>query len=236
MSESHRLPVSSQYDGFADEYRDGGPYNQFYERPAMMELLGEVAGLDVLDVGCGSGVLTERLIRSGASVIGFDASQRMLNRARDRLGAAAQLWLHDLHDPLTWLASDSMDVVVGSLVMHYMKDWGPALTEFYRVLRPGGRLVFSTHHPFADFVNFNRPDYFVVEEIEDEWGDPGAKYQVRFWRRPLSVIVETLVDSGFTIEQLAEPQPSSWDGLSQKDRDRLSTNPWFLFVVARPIK
>lgn len=233
MSDKERSQTSSQYDQFADAYSDGGPYNEFYERPAMLELLGVVEGLQVLDVGCGSGVLTQRLLAAGASVIGFDASKGMLERARARLGDDVELRLHDLSDPLNWLSDDSIDLVAASLVVHYVREWRPVLREFRRVLRVGGRLVLSTHHPFADFVNFNRPDYFEVEEIVDEWGPSGARYEVRFWRRPLNVIVADLVNAGFVFEQLAEPRPESIHSLEERHRERLSTQPWFLFVVAR---
>ncbi|HEX9710998.1 MAG TPA: class I SAM-dependent methyltransferase [Actinomycetota bacterium] len=236
MPEQEPERIATQYDAFADAYGDGGPYNELYERPAMLELLGEVAGSMVLDVGCGSGVLTERLLARGAEVVGFDSSEQMLRRARGRLGADAPVRLHDLHEPISWLADAGIDVVVGSLVMHYIEDWQPVLAEFRRVLRPTGRLVFSTHHPFCDFVLLDRPDYFTVEQIGDQWSHSGVYYPVRFWRRPLSVIVSDLVAAGFVIEQLAEPRPTSWEGFTERDRERLSTQPWFLFVVARAVE
>lgn len=69
---------SAQYDEFADAYGDGGPFNELYERPAILELLGNVQGLSILDAGCGSGVLTERLIARGATVAGIDGSKSMV--------------------------------------------------------------------------------------------------------------------------------------------------------------
>lgn len=233
MTEQDVPIIASQYDRFADAYGDGGPCNGLYERPAMLELLGDVARKHVLDVGCGSGVLTEQLLSRGATVIGFDSSEQMLRLARERLGSDAPVRQHDLHEPLTWLADASVDVVVASLVMHYVRDWPPVLAEFHRVLRPAGRLVFSTHHLFYDFVFLDRPDYFAVEQIGDEWSHSGAPFSVRFWRRPLSRMVQDLVDTGFAIEGLAEPRPTSWEGFTEPDRQRLSTRPWFLFVIAR---
>lgn len=234
MSVSGDGPAGSQYDQFADAHGDGGPYNELYERPAMISMLGDVAGRTVLDVGCGSGLLAEHLASAGANVIGLDGSDAMLQLARARLGAKGQLRLHDLHEPLTWLANGSIDIVVASLVMHYIKDWRPALGEFRRVLRPGGRLVMSTHHPFADFITYSRPNYFAVEEIVDQWGKSDAKYEVRFWRRPLQVLISDLVHTGFRIKQLAEPVPSSWEGFTERERLWLSSNPTFLFIEATP--
>ncbi|MCA1841277.1 MAG: class I SAM-dependent methyltransferase [Actinomycetota bacterium] len=236
MEEPGHSPTASQYDKFADVYADGGPYNALYERPAMLELLGDVSGLSILDVGCGSGVLTQLLNDKGASVIGLDGSEAMLKLARARLGSKVELRHHDLQQSLTWLPDESLDRIVASLVMHYLKDWERVLREFRRVLKPSGRFVFSTHHPFADFVNFTRPDYFAIEEILDEWGASDASYQVRFWRRPLSVIVRDLVNAGFVIEELAEPRPASLDQLDDRHKQRLMTQPWFLFVAARTAK
>ena len=226
---------SAQYDQIADTYADGGPFNELYERPATLELLGDVQGLSILDAGCGSGVLAERVIAGGATLAGIDASAAMLERARDRLGPEVDLRVHDLHDPLTWVPDHSVDVVVASLVMHYLEDWAPTLAEFHRVLRPAGRFVFSTHHPFIDYTIYERPDYFALEEIEDEWNNAdGVPYKVRFWRRPLSAIVDALLKAGFAIERLAEQRPASLAALPPERRSQLTTEPCFLFVVATP--
>ncbi len=62
-----------QYDVFADEFLDhahDGFYNAHYDRPACLELLGEVAGRSVLDVACGPGLYAEELVARGARVSG----------------------------------------------------------------------------------------------------------------------------------------------------------------------
>jgi predicted TPR repeat methyltransferase len=104
-------------------YRDGGVYNSHYERPAMLELLGHVGDLAILDAGCGSGLLLEELMARGARVVGVDSSERMLERARARLGEAAELRVQDLQQPLDWATDASFDVVASSLALHYMQDW-----------------------------------------------------------------------------------------------------------------
>jgi SAM-dependent methyltransferase len=225
--------LSRQYDAIADAYGDGGPYNMLYERPAMLALLGDVLGLTVLDAGCGSGVSAEALTERGAQVTAADSSDRMLERARARLGQRASVRLHDLRQPLGWAADASFDVIVSSLAMHYIEDWTPVLAEFYRTLRDAGRFVFSTHHPFADYVGFDRPNYFAVEPIGDTWSTSGARYDVTFWRRPLGRIVADVIGVGFVVEQILEPVPASTDGLSEGDIDRLCSEPTFLFVAAR---
>ncbi|MGO4603986.1 methyltransferase domain-containing protein [Terrabacter sp. 2YAF2] len=80
------------YDAFADAYaraNENGLFNRWYARPAVLNLLGDVAGRRILDAGCGSGPLLADLTARGASVAGFDGSQAMIALARERLGEEA---------------------------------------------------------------------------------------------------------------------------------------------------
>ena len=139
-------PVArNAYEKLADSYSARAPtkpHNAYYERPATLSLLGDVAGKRVLDAGCGPGIYAEELVARGAEVVGFDASERMVELARERLRGRAEVRRANLEEPLAWLADDSFDFVVSALAMDYVKDWAVPLSEFYRVLKPGGGLVF----------------------------------------------------------------------------------------------
>ncbi|GAB3209626.1 Methylase involved in ubiquinone/menaquinone biosynthesis [Marinactinospora thermotolerans DSM 45154] len=145
---------ANDYDGFAEAYmadNENNLQNAYYERPAMLALAGEVAGRRILDAGCGAGPLSAALRDRGADVTGIDASAGMLALARRRLGDDVDLRVCDLSDPLPF-PDGAFDDVVASLVLHYLEDWGPTLAEMRRVLRPGGRLIASVHHPFVDYA------------------------------------------------------------------------------------
>ena len=91
------------YDAFADAYgraNENGLFNRWYARPAVLDLLGDVAGRRILDAGCGSGPLLADLKEQGANVAGFDASPAMIRLARERLGDEADLKVADLTQPL----------------------------------------------------------------------------------------------------------------------------------------
>jgi ubiquinone/menaquinone biosynthesis C-methylase UbiE len=75
-------------------------------------------------------------------VTGFDKSAGMLELARRRLGDDADLLVADLGGPLPF-PDGAFDVVVASLVPHYLEDWTAPLAELRRVPRPGGRLTTS---------------------------------------------------------------------------------------------
>jgi SAM-dependent methyltransferase len=198
------------YDRMGEAYAahaDASPYNALYDRPAILALAGDVRGQRVLDVGCAAGALSAELAERGADVLGIDVSQTMLRLAERRMGARARFRVADIARPLDFLATSSIDLVAASLVMHYLLDWVPTLREFRRVLSPGGRMVFSTHHPAEDWRWFRRPSYFAIEEIVDRFPLGGHTAEVRFYRRPLSAIFSAIRESGFQVDDLVEPMP-----------------------------
>jgi SAM-dependent methyltransferase len=225
------------YDEIADAYAvrvETAPYNALYERPAMMALLPPVDGMRVLDAGCGSGIHAGLLLDRGARVTGMDESAAMIGYARRRLaGRGADLRVADLRAPLPF-ADGSFDGVTSSLVLHYLRDWDATLAEFRRVLAPEGWLAFSTHHPAADAALFKPARYLEVELVEDDWGDVGL---VRFYRRPLSRIVNDLAEAGFAIERMEEPLPTdAFRAAKPEAYDRMLRQPNFLLIRARPMR
>lgn len=109
------------------------------EERAVLAAGGNIKGADVLDAGCGFGRLSEKLVARGATVTALDGSEQMLARCAQRVPEATQVQAV-LGEPLPF-ADDSFDVVFCMRVIKYLEDWRPALAEFRRVLRPGGRLV-----------------------------------------------------------------------------------------------
>ena len=86
--------MANDYDSFAEAYsamNEASLINAHYERPALLDLAGDVAGRRILDAGCGSGPLFAALRDRGAVVTGFDSSAGMLELARRRLGDDADL-------------------------------------------------------------------------------------------------------------------------------------------------
>lgn len=191
-----------------------------------------MAGHRILDAGCGSGPLLAVLRDRGAVVTGIDSSAKMLELARQRLGAGASLRQADLRDPLPF-TDGAFDDVVASLVLHYLQDWGPTLAEFRRVLRPGGRLIVSVDHPFVAYALADpRPDYHATTSYSFEWTLRGQTAQMNFWRRPLHAMTEAFTTAGFRIAAISEPQPDpAARELFPDDFDRLSTRMSFIFFV-----
>jgi len=157
VHEPERPPTGApMWEGFAEDYLVHAPesaYNAYYDRPAVLEALGSVEGLRVLDAGCGPGLYSAELVAGGAGyVLGVDASPEMIRLATETVQGPVEFRVHDLAEPLRWLDDRSFDAAVMALVIHHLDDRVAALREISRVLRPGGRLVVSTHHPTGDWI------------------------------------------------------------------------------------
>ncbi len=206
-------PASNEiYDQVAERYAElvkTKPHNAFLERPAIRALVPDIRGGRVLDAGCGSGVNLQWLIDQGAhEVVGIDVSAKMIEIAAREAIPNVSLFIADMSHPLDLLETDSFDLVLSSLVVHYIEDQQAFFAEMARLLRPGGRFVFSTHHPQSDF-SWHPGNYFETVYVTDEWrGFADEAIKVSFYRRPLSAITEALTDAGFIIERLTEPQPT----------------------------
>jgi ubiquinone/menaquinone biosynthesis C-methylase UbiE len=226
---------ANDYDRFAEEYAadsERSIANAYYTLPAMVALAGDVTGRRILDAGCGAGPLSARLRERGAEVAGFDSSAAMVDLARKRLGDDVDLRVAALGEPLPY-DDASFDDVVSSHVLHYLEDWGPALAELRRVLRPGGRLIVAVMHPFADYAYLDpRPDYQATTSWTDEWTYGGRSFPMTFWRRPLHAMTDAFTAAGFRLSVISEPLPDpAARELDPEEFEAFATKITFLFFV-----
>ncbi|MBI4559984.1 MAG: class I SAM-dependent methyltransferase [Candidatus Hydrogenedentes bacterium] len=116
-------------------------------RPLLHERPHGLAGLSILEIGCGQGAGTQILLARGHAdrVFAFDYDPTQLARTRRRLGrrqnGAVSLFVGDAeHLPFP---NRSFDVIVEFAVLHHLNDWRGALREIARVLKPGGTLLYE---------------------------------------------------------------------------------------------
>jgi SAM-dependent methyltransferase len=207
---------------------------------AVLAAAGEVAGLDVLDAGCGEGYLSRHLARRGARPRGVDASVTLAEAARAQAraeGMSIEYFAADV--AATPLPSESVDLVVANHLLNDLEDPAPAITEFARVLRPDGRLVALMLHPCfygmrGILAGSDPAGYFRPRPIEQHFLVDGLRSPApaKCWARPLEDVVRLLSSAGFMITNLSEPRPG----------DDLADDPWwtenfryplFLLVEAR---
>jgi SAM-dependent methyltransferase len=183
-------------------------------READARLLGDVRGRRVLELGCGAAAGARWLAGQGAEVTGLDLSAGMLRHAAEaarRSGVRVPLVQADaLALPFRDAAFDVVCTAFGAIP--FVADSGAVMREVARVLRPGGRWVFSITHPMR-WIFWDEPDetglvarnsYFdrtpYVEFDED--GTPSYVEQ----HRTLGDRVRELVAAGFELRDLVEPE------------------------------
>jgi SAM-dependent methyltransferase len=184
-------------------------------READAHLLGDVAGRDVLEVGCGAAQGARWLVSAGAQVTAFDISLGQLLQSRrldERTGVRVDRVVQADAQALPFRSS-SFDVVVSAFgAIPFVADSAGVMREIARVLRPGGRLVFSVTHPvrwaFPDdpgpaglAVNqsyFDRTPYVEV-------GDDGIASYVEH-HRTMGDRVRELLAAGLVLADLIEPE------------------------------
>ncbi len=211
------------------------------EWPVLRSMLPDLAGRDVVDLGCGFGWFSRWAGEHGAtSVLGVDVSAKMLERARAETDIATIVYRRCDLDVLE-LEPDSADVAFSSLAFHYVNDLARLLTTVAGALRPGGSLVFSTEHPI-----FSAPTVQRVEGRPN--GDrfwPLDNYlvegeRVRHWfvdgvvkvHRTVATVVNTVIGAGLTIDRLVEWGPSADEVESRPESADDLHRPWFLLVSA----
>jgi len=232
--------INNAYDNIATRHAGlvGGPFNTEYERPATIDLLGDVLGKKVLDAGCGPGSFAALLIENGATVLAIDSSPEMVNLAKQNLGDSAPVIEADLNRPLDFIESDSFDVVLSSLVLDYIEDWESLFREFFRILHDNGRLVISIHHPFFMDLKNNQEqieleqNYFLVQPVEENWSPTGRG--IPSYRRPLSAISNAFWNAGFLMERIVEPKPREvWKTIHKPSYKKWMEHPVILCISVR---
>ncbi len=202
--------MENDYDSFAEAYaaeNETSLINAYYARPAILNLAGDVAGRRILDAGCGAGTVTVGLRERGAIVAGFDSSSKMVELARKRLGADADLRVADILGPLPY-PDGVFDDVVAALVLHYLEDWTGPLAELRRVLKPGGRLIVVVNHPMIYKLVYPDADYFAVRKHSEEYSFNGQNAVLTYWHRPLHAMTDSFTAAGFRTAVISEPPPA----------------------------
>jgi malonyl-CoA O-methyltransferase len=192
--------VRDGYDRWAELYdHDANPLPAL-EEPLVREALGEVRGLSVLDLGCGTGRHALWLASAGARVTAVDFSPGMLGQARHKPGAeAVRFFVHDLQLALPFVPG-AFDVVVSGLVLEHIRDLAHFFGEIRRTLRPGGRAVVSAMHPAM-----------LLRGSQARFTDPasGAVVEPGSFPHRLGDFVMAAVRAGLVFENISEHAPDA---------------------------
>jgi len=235
------------WDAIADDWvahADENDYRNVLLMPLTLDLLGDVRGLRILDVGCGEGGYSRTLAARGATVVGVDGSARLVAVARERaLGSGQQIeYIRANASLLETIAAESFDRVLAAMSLMDVEDYQGAVDEIWRVLAPGGTLVMSITHPCfsaptAEWVRTGsgEPRYFAVDRYFDRvaWEDfitTRFRQPVIRRHRPLEDVIRPLLDRGFLLRDFREPSATAAQVQQSGRLGRLTRIPYFLFM------
>lgn len=222
------------------EHRDR--YRTELTDPTVLDAIGDVAGLDVLDAGCGEGYMARELASRGARhVNGIDTSGALVKAAETAMVSGTSF--NEANADNLPFAAESFDVVLANHLLNDLPDIVAPIGEFARVLRPSGRFITLMLHPcFYEHQAERTPgsqmlsasEYFTRRAVRqpfevDGLTSPAASTS---WVRPLESYTEVLADSGLVITRLTEPHPSEQQVASSQWWQENFPRPLFLLITA----
>jgi SAM-dependent methyltransferase len=182
--------------------------------PVMLTLCGSVAGLSVLDVGCGEGRFCRMLGERGARTVGFDLTLPLVSAALARDSSGCYLRANGEILPFV---SNAFDLVVSYLVLIDIPDFRASIREMARVLKPGGKLVVGNLAPHASTTlngwardsEGNRTHYPIIDYLEERAQHVAWKgISILNYHRPLEAYMEAFLGAGLILRKYLEPAPS----------------------------
>ena len=197
-------------------------------------LMGKVRGKRILEVGCGGGQNAIVLAKWGASCTGVDPSDAQLAHARklaQEHGVEVQ-FANGMAEDLGSFPAESFDLVLSSYAFDYVSDIQQAYREVWRVLKPGGPFVFCQSHPWFQAVGWHLAgdpdapevgDYASWPALEEwDWAfENGTSAPMRGHLRPLSQVLNQLIEAGFSLERFLEQNYEDVAGASPEELERL---------------
>jgi ubiquinone/menaquinone biosynthesis C-methylase UbiE len=208
----------------------GEAYKRYVLDPLMFGLAGPLAGKAVLELGCGNGYLAKTFIKNRVKkLILTDISRYNLDFAKEKCKDERISYLNQDATKGWRLSSNSVDVIYSNMMLNEVANIKTPIREAYRVLKTKGRFVFSVTHPSWDLYifaqekagiksnkikslgNYFKRGYAVYIMGVDSKTNPllakefNKEFEVEHYQRPVSDYFNTLVEAGFLVNRILEP-------------------------------
>ena len=189
--------------------------SDYTARPRVLQRIGDVRGLSVLDLGCGEGYVARELARAGAErIVGMDLSSKMVQAAQEQNKEDLYPISYSVEDLRQWSEPKSeYDRAVAVFLFNYLnvQDSIEVLTKTHRALRSGAELILTLPHPSLPWLRpqqapfyFNRPgvSYFDARDHELAgriWQRNGDSVPVQCFHKTMEDIFKMITKSGFQL-------------------------------------
>lgn len=233
---------SEFFANYSQMPRSIGGLNAAGEWQELRAMLPELRGKKVLDLGCGFGWHCRYAREQHArSVVGVDLSENMLERARAMTNDSEIKYRRLAIEDIDFNAGE-FDVVISSLALHYVESFDISCQKIHHSLVPGGTFVLSVEHPV--FTALASQDWYYGPQGErlfwpvDDYHHEGSR-QTSFldndvvkYHRTVATHMNALIESGFRITKVSEPQPTQEMLDKNPDMRDETRRPIFLMIAA----
>lgn len=188
-----------------------GPDAEFYT-----SLAAELGVSTIVDLGCGTGLITVELANDGRQVIGVDPAEAMLARARTRAGGERVRWIHGDSGHLGSPSAD-LAIMTGNVAQVFLDDcaWEKSLGDIHRALRPGGYLAFESRNPEDRAWERWTPDSTLIR-LQSSGGP------VRTWLEVVEVLPGRVVFEGHNFFETTGEDIVSRSELRFRNKEEIS--------------
>ena len=216
-----------------------------YRTEEDLKLIGDVKGLKILELGAGSCNCGIALAKEGADVVCTDISKEQLyigNKQAEKCCVNIKTVQCDMEN-LDDFTDEEFDLVISICSLMYVENIQKVFKEVSRVLKKGGKFVFSTNHPIVMSVGATDlwpeekadPNYNYRGKVEWKWFEEDNFYFTTY-RRPIMDYVNFLSDNRFVIKKMHEEYPIKIDKeWSQEEKDIRERYPSLLVVLAEKL-
>ncbi len=200
-----------------------GEIQRYLVAPALLEMMGPAQGKEVLELYCGAGYFSRRLAALGAKVTAIDPSERLIGIAKEIEKREDSAITYAVAEPidLSVIDESSFDDIVCNMGLMMARDINGIVAELARLVRLGGRFIFSVLHPcfcppdscwsggddgrprYRSIDNYFAEGWYVTDLINHSRTTGGHKVK----HRSVSHYVNALGSRGFTVRRVLEPRP-----------------------------
>lgn len=233
----------SFFEGYKYKRNHHLSYNEIVEMPEMKRLMPDLLGMKILDVGCGMGnLITYMLTHSPNHITGVEQSKNMIDESREKFKEKPVTLYHK--EFMSFKIDETFDIIVSSLVFHYIEDFKKCCQKLNQLLKREGTLLFTMEHPIQTAtmdLEVKKEDkngiYLRMEHYFDEsirsanWiGQDVFKYH-----HTIETIFNSLINSGFEIECVKDLGQSEevFKYYDEERINKLKQFPSFILVKAR---
>lgn len=231
------------FESYKKKRQNNLSYNEVVEMPEVKRAMPEIKGKAVLDIGCGMGNLIQYILDyEPQRVVGIDQSDKMISECRKHFNTE-QVDFHCTNF-MDFKCEETFDVIVSSLVLHYIEDFNLCCRKISELLYKDGTLLFTMEHPIqtatmdpevkkedSDGVYLRMEHYFDETSRTSYWLDQNVKK----YHHTIGTIFNSLIQRGLEIQYVKDLGQSEevFQYFDEKRINKLKQFPPFLMVKAK---